>query len=174
MTLTTRLPQVPAAALLVVMLVATPVWAADAPTKAAPPAKPAPKSRANLMTRDELRACLDEQDRLAQVGASIKKDQDALDVQLAEVKKIDAGLASRRETLDPADAAGRQTITDEEAKRDEIAESYNTKLRALREQAKVYDDGRAAWVQRCTTRDYDERDEAAVMKERRRAAEGKK
>src|SRR4029450_5529049 len=81
-------------------------FAADAPAKASP-AKPAPKSRANLMTRDELRACMDEQDRLAPLSAGIKKDQDALDVQLAEVKKIDAELASKRDVLDPADAAGR-------------------------------------------------------------------
>ncbi|HTN50306.1 MAG TPA: hypothetical protein VMK32_12830 [Burkholderiaceae bacterium] len=159
-----------AAALLAAMIPAGVVWAADAPTKSATPAKPAPKSKANMMTRDELRACMDEQDRLAKISATVKKDQEALDVQLAEVKKIDAELARKREALAPEDAAGRQAILDEEVKRDSVAEIYNTKLRSLREQAKSFDDGRAAWVQQCTTRDYDEMDEAAIMKERRAAA----
>ena len=143
--------------------------AADAPSKAAP-AKPAPKSRANLMTRDELRACMNEQDRLAKISTEVQKEQLALDSQLAEVKKMDAELARKRDALDPADAAGKQAITEEEAKRDGVAETYNTRLRALREQGKTFDEGRAAWVQRCTTRDYDELDEAAIMRERKKAA----
>ena len=144
-------------------------FAADAPSKAAP-AKPAPKSRANLMTRDELRACMNEQDRLAQISTQVQKEQVALDGQLAEVKKMDADLARKRDALDPADAAGKQALTEEEAKRDGVAETYNTRLRALREQGKAFDEGRAAWVQRCTTRDYDELDEAAIMRERKKAA----
>lgn len=163
----------PAAALLAAIAIA-PVLAADAPTKSAQ-SKPAPKNKANLMTRDELRACMEEQDRLAQMSSTVKKDQDALDVQLAEVKKMDAELARKREALAPEDAAGRQVIVDDEAKRDAVAESYNSKLRSLREQAKTFDDGRTAWVEKCTTRDYDEMDEAAINKERRqRAAASKK
>ena len=144
-------------------------FAADAPSKAAP-AKPAPKSRANLMTRDELRACMNEQDRLAQISTQVQKDQLALDGQLAEIKKVDAELASKRDALDPTDAAGKQAITEEVARRDDLAEAYNTRLRALREQGKTFEETRAAWVQRCTTRDYDEMDEAAIMRERKKAA----
>jgi len=161
-------------ALLVAAMGTTPIFAADAPTKSAQ-SKPAPKNKANLMTRDELRACMDEQDRLAQMSTTVKKDQDALDAQLAEVKKMDAELARKRDALAPEDTAGRQAVLDEETKRDAVAETYNTKLRSLREQAKTFDDGRTAWVQKCTTRDYDEMDEAAINKERRqRAAASKK
>ena len=106
---------------------------------------------------------MNEQDRLAKISTEVQKEQLALDSQLAEVKKMDAELARKRDTLDPADAAGKQAITEEEAKRDGVAETYNTRLRALREQGKTFDEGRAAWVQRCTTRDYDELDEAAIM-----------
>jgi hypothetical protein len=161
-------------AALLAAVIGTPVLAADAPTKSAQ-SKPAPKNKANLMTRDELRACMEEQDRLAQMSSTVKKDQDALDAQLAEVKKMDAELARKREALAPEDAAGRQVIVDDEAKRDAVAETYNSKLRSLREQAKTFDDGRTAWVAKCTTRDYDEMDEAAINKERRqRAAASKK
>jgi len=158
-----------AVALLAAGALAERALAADAPSKAAP-AKPAPKNRANLMTRDELRACMNEQDRLARVSTEVQKEQLALDSQLAEVKAMDAELARKRDALDPADAAGKQAISEEEAKRDGVAEIYNTRLRALREQAKTFDEGRAAWVQRCTTRDYDELDEAAIMRERKKAA----
>ena len=93
---------------------------------------------------------------MQKISTEVQKEQLALDSQLAEVKKMDAELASKRDALDPADAAGKQAITEEEAKRDDLAETYNTRLRALREQGKTFDEGRAAWVQRCTTRDYDE------------------
>ncbi len=173
MTITTRL-LLSAAALLAAIIGSAPSLAADAPTKSAT-SKPAPKNKANLMTRDELRACMEEQDRLAQMSTTVKKDQDALDSQLDEVKKMDAELARKRDALAPEDTAGREAILEEETKRDAVAETYNTKLRSLREQAKTFDDGRSAWVQKCTTRDYDELDEAAINKERRqRAAAAKK
>jgi hypothetical protein len=144
-------------------------------TKAAKPASKAPaKSRANVMTRDELRACMDEQDRLQATRTRIDQDQAALEQQKGRIQAMDADRAKRLAALDPADEPGRKAIEEEVARRDQEAESYNAKLAALREQASGFDSGRQSWVQRCTTRDFDEMDEAAIKKERAQAARARK
>lgn len=149
-------------------LAVMPAIAADAPAKKAP-AKPATKGK-NVMTRDELRACMLEQDRLEKISGAIKKEQPALDQQLADVRKLDADIAQKRAALDPNDATALQSLNADEMKRDSVAEAYNTRLAALREQGSTFETGRKAWVERCANRDYDEMDEAVIKREMRRAA----
>jgi hypothetical protein len=162
--------------LLIQPAVAQETSATKPPANAAakPATKAPPKNKANLMTRDELRACMDEQDRLQVTRAKIDQDQSALDQQKARIQAADADRQKRAAALDPADEAGRKAIDDEVAKRDLEADAYNAKLAALREQAAGFDSGRQGWVQRCTTRNFDEMDEAAIKKERAQAARKKK
>ncbi|MGE5160659.1 MAG: hypothetical protein ACM3O5_04055 [Betaproteobacteria bacterium] len=147
-------------------------------TPAKPPAKTMtkapPKSKANLMTRDELRACMNEQDRLQAIRTRIDQEQGALDQQKSRVQAMDADRQKRAAALDPADEAGRKAVEDEAAKRDLEADAYNARLAALREQVAGFDKDRNTWVERCTTKDFDEMDEAAIKKERARAARAQK
>jgi len=147
-------------------------------TPARPPAKGTasepPKSKANVMTRDELRACMNEQDRLRAIRTRIDQEQAALDQQMSRVQAMDADRQKRAAALDPADEAGRKAIEGEVTKRDQEADAYNARLAALREQVKGFDAGRQAWVERCTNRDFDEMDEAAIKKERAQAARAQK
>lgn len=147
-----------------------------------PPAKPTaktmtkapPKSKANLMTRDELRACVNEQDRLQAIRTRVDQEQGTLDQQKSRVQAMDADRQKRAAALDPADEAGRKAIDEEVAKRDQEVDVYNARLAALREQVAGFDTSRKAWVERCTTKDFDEMDEAAIKKERARAARAPK
>lgn len=143
-------------------------------TTAKPATKAAPKSKANLMTRDELRACMNEQDRLQAIRTKVDQEQAALDQQKGRVQAMDADRQRRAAALDPADEAGRKAIEDEVAKRDQEADAYNARLAALREQVAGFDTGRQAWVERCTKKDFDEMDEAAIRKERAQAARAPK
>ena len=147
--------------------------AADAapkkPATASPPAAPAAKSKANVMTREELRVCLDEKDKLQQLRTQVLKEDAALTAQRGEIQKLDADQAQRRAALDPADTAGAEALLAEIGKRDQLAGDYNTRSRALNEQSKALDDRRTAWLARCD-RPYDEYDEAVILKERKRAA----
>jgi len=136
--------------------------------------KSAPKSKANLMTRDELRACMNEQDRLQAIRTGIDREQATLDQQKSRVQAMDADRQKRSSALDPADEAGRKAIEDEVAKRDLEADAYNARLAALRERAAGFDTSRQAWVERCTKKDFDEMDEAAIKKERAQAARAQK
>lgn len=147
-------------------------------TPAKPPAKSTakapPRNKANLMTRDELRACMNEQDRLQAIRARIDQEQSVLDQQKSRVQAMDADRQKRAAALDPADEAGRKAIEDEVAKRDQEVDAYNARLAVLREQVAGFDSGRQAWVERCTTKDFDEMDEAAIKKERAQAARAPK
>jgi hypothetical protein len=164
------------AALATLLLIQPAAAQEKSPTK--PPAKtttkPAPKSKANLMTRDELRACMNEQDRLQAIRTEVDQEQAALDQQKARVQAMDADRQKRAAALDPTDEAGRKAIEDEVAKRDQEADAYNARLAVLRGQVAGFDADRQAWVERCTKKDFDEMDEAAIKKERAQAARAPK
>ena len=160
------------AALAVLLLVQPAIGQDKAATKA--PSKTTTKNKANLMTRDELRACMNEQDRLQATRTRIDQEEAALEQQKSRVQAMDADREKRAAALDPADEAGRKALDDEVAKRDQEADVYNARLAALREQVAGFDTGRQAWIERCTKKDFDEMDEAAIKKERAQAARSTK
>ena len=126
------------------------------------------------MTRDELRACMDEQDGLQATRTKIDQEQGALDRQKTQVQAMDAELKKKVAAFDPADEAARKALKDEATKLDEAVDAYNARLAALREQVARFDTGRQAWLERCTNKDFDEMDEAAIKKERAQAARAPK
>ncbi len=161
------------AALVAVFLLAsagasTRLLAADAPPKKAA-AKPT-KGKPNVMTRDELRACMDENDRLQEVRQQVQRVNTALDAQQADIRKLDAEIEQKRVGLDPADAAGQQGLVAEFARRDEQVTAFNAQLRSLNEQTRSLEERRTAWLAKCDGRNFDELDEAAIIRERKRAA----
>ena len=156
-------------ALLAASCIALPAYAADPPPKKAA-AKQQGKSKQKPMSRDQLRACMDQQDRLMVMRESVLKEQTSLDQQRAEVKSMDAELERKRAALDPADAAGKQALQDEETRRNQLGETYNARLPGLKEQGATLDKERQTWVERCADKDFDEIDEAAIKRERQRAA----
>ncbi len=153
-------------ALLATLSVGVPAYAAD------PPAKKAlakGKSKPKPMSRDQLRSCMDQQDRLLVMRENVLKEQTSLDHQRAEVKSMDAELERKRAALDPADATGKQAVLDEETRRNQIGDAYNARLPGLKEQGATLDKERQSWVERCANKDFDELDEAAIKRERQRA-----
>lgn len=161
-----------AAAVAALALAQPAVAQSTAPKKGA--VKSTPQNKANLMTRDELRACMNEQDRLQQIRMAVEQGQTSLDQQKAQVLAMDAELQKKAAALVADDEAARKALEDEAVKRDQAADDYNARLAGLREQSKTFDAGRQAWVERCTTKDYDEMDEAAIKKERAQATRAPK
>ena len=142
-----------------------PTYAADPVPKKTPPQQAA-KSKPKPMSRDQLRWCMDQQDRLTAMRENVLKEQTSLDQQRAEVKSMDAELERKRAALDPADAVGKQALQDEETRRNQIGDTYNSRLPALKEQGAALDRERQTWVERCADKDFDMRDEAAIKRER--------
>lgn len=146
-----------------------PASAADPPPKKAP-AKQQGKSKPKPMSREQLRSCMDQQDRLMVMRENVLKEQTSLDQQRAEVKSMDAELERKRAALDPADAVAKQSLQDEETRRNQLGDTYNARLPILKEQGATLDKERQSWVERCADKDFDERDELAIKSERQRAA----
>ena len=160
-----------AAGLLSTLAFLLPAHAADPPaTKAPTKSQSAGKSKPKPMSRDQLRACMDQQDRLLAMRENVLKEQASLDQQRAEVERMDAEIARKLVALDPADAEAKLALRDEEAKRNEIGEAYNARLPAFKEQGATLDRERQSWVERCANKDFDEIDEAVIKRERQRAA----
>ena len=148
-----------------------PAYGADAPVKkTSTKQQGAGKAKPKPMSRDQLRACMDQQDRLLTMRQSVLKEQTSLDQQRAEVARMDTELTRKRATLDPADAVGKQALSDEETRRNAAGDAYNARLPALKEQGSALDKDRQTWVERCADKDFDEIDEAAIKRERQRAA----
>jgi chromosome segregation ATPase len=123
------------------------------------------------MTRDELRGCLNDQDRLQQLVAKIKSEQAELERQRAEIERIDAELGGSVGTVDPNYRASLEALKKERAKRDAMADAYNARLAGARELNASYESGRTSWTDRCANRGYDPKDEAAIRLEQKQAAE---
>ena len=146
-----------------------PAYAADPEPKTAP-AKQQSKTKQKPMSRNELRACMDQQDRVQAMRENVLKEQVSVDQQRADVARMDAELERKRTSLDPADDAAKQALVDEEGRRNVVAEAHNKRLPALKEQGSTLDKERQSWVERCANRDFDEMDEFAIKRERQRAA----
>jgi hypothetical protein len=160
-------------ALLAAGLLATPLTVsaqATDPSKKTPAKQSTGKSKPKTMSRDQLRACMDQQDRVTAMREKVLQEESSLDKQRAEIKRMDAELATKRAALDPADAAAKEALGAEEEKRNQIAEAFNARLPVLREQANAVNAERQSWVERCADKDFDEIDEYAIKRERQRAA----
>jgi chromosome segregation ATPase len=155
--------------LVVTVSLVLPAYAADLPPMKATTKQPS-KTKSKPMTRDQLRSCMDQQDRLMVMREKVLKEQTSLDQQRAEVKSMDAELERKRAALDPADDSGKQALQDEETRRNQIGETYNARLPVLKEQGATLDKERQRWVERCADKDFDELDELAIKRERQRAA----
>jgi SMC interacting uncharacterized protein involved in chromosome segregation len=159
-----------AASAFAVLLLAQPAVAQDASKKAAAKAS-TPKAKPNVMTRDELRTCMNEQDRLKEARTLVEQEQTALDQQRDQVKAMDAELKKKIAAFDPAVEGAKKALEEEAAKFDDAADAYNSRLKALREKSQAHNTEQQAWVEKCANRNFDEMDEAAIKKERRLAAE---
>jgi SMC interacting uncharacterized protein involved in chromosome segregation len=159
-----------AASAFAVLLLAQPAVAQDA-SKTAPAKASTPKAKPNVMTRDELRACMNEQDRLKDARTRFDQEQVALDQQREQVKALDAELKKKIAAFDPAVEGAKKALEDEATKLDDATDAYNARLRALREKSQAHNTEQQAWVEKCANRNFDEMDEAVIKKERRLAAE---
>ena len=144
-----------------------PAHGADPPAKN-PSAKQ--QGKAKPMSRDQLRACMDQQDRLLVMRENVLKEQTSLDQQRAEVTRMDADLDRKRAALDPADEVAKQALLEEETRRNQIGDAYNARLPSFKEKGATLDKERQSWVERCADKDFDELDELAIKRERQRAA----
>lgn len=127
---------------------------------------PAADEKAPPLTRAELAACLADEEALRARNASLETRKQTLTATLADIHALEARLDATKETLDATDAAAVQAFNaaiDEHAR---LAADYNGALPEVNATIAAMNDTRRELDARCAHRAYDERDLAALRKER--------
>lgn len=162
---------------------------AGAPVRAADPAAPAPKKGntvtlnggnkpSGVLTREQLRQCLKQQQSLKDDDAELVRLQGELDAQKAEIKrqrtefdKQGAEMEAERATIDLTKAEAVDAFNAKLAQRSEVAkqqnaqiEDYNSKVPPLKAKFEAVDATRQKWQAECGNRTYDEIDYYAIQR----------
>ena len=138
------------------------------------------KPTGRLLTRDRLRQCLAQQTALGSQGTDVAAAQAALDVEKAELARVDIELAKLQEELqaeravvdlkDQASVGGfNARLAQRDAmvgQREQRTEVYNARLVSFNAQVQAFNDTRQAWQGACADRAYDEADFYAIQRGR--------
>ncbi len=125
--------------------------------------KPAAAS-GKLLTRDELRACMKQEQSNKARSAEVVRLQAELDAAKAEIKTMDAGLKAKAATVDAADEAAVNALKAEAQTLDERIDTYNQRLPAFNQQTEALRADQADYKSRCADRKYDEKDYFAIKR----------
>ncbi len=147
--------------------------ASSAPTKAATPkastkaaAQPREggfgKSNGPLLTRDQLRQCMTEQDRLKQETADILQTQKALEIDRAEIDRTGVELKADKETLDRTSQAAIDAFNAKIQAREKQVEAYKVAAPAFNDRFDKLDAAKQAFAKDCADRRYREDDYDAI------------
>jgi hypothetical protein len=117
-----------------------------------------------VLTREELRVCLDRQTRLGAQRAELVKEQGALVDAKAEVMRNGDSLKARLEALDRSDAAAVTAYNNDVQARDKLVDAYEVRVKAFNTRAEANRAEREAFAKGCDNRRYLEEDEVAIKK----------
>lgn len=124
------------------------------------------KGKANgpLLTRAELRECLNLQIRLRGVAEELVAAQAALDKEKSELAQRKATLADGLATLDRTSAPAVDAYNASVLEHEKGVDAYNAKTPAFNAKAAGLQEQRGAFAKGCENRDFDEKDEIAIRK----------
>lgn len=147
-------------------------WAADPPkpAKAQKPApKPAPKFAPGkpiepVMSREELRECMDRQAKLRENTAQASQSQGELEREKSEIQRDGEALKAELVTLDRSDAAAVEAYNARASARDRRIDAFEPRVAEFNTRVQALADERAAFTRLCENRKFDEKDEKALQK----------
>ncbi len=165
-------------------IVAPASLAADAPTPA-PAVKPPPKAAAKvpakgadakqpegspaggtgsntLLTREELRQCMTEKDRIKQETADVVQAQAALARDRAEIDSVSAAIDADRAGVNRSDQAAVDAFNERSKARVKLIEAYQAAAPQFNRRVDKLDTDRQAYDKACIDRRYDEKDLEAI------------
>lgn len=161
---------------LLTSLSAAAAGAAEPPaTKPKPAAKPTSRSPGPtpstpgkpiepLLTREELRDCLERQNRLRESTAQLAALQAELEREKAELLREGEALKADLGTLDRSDAAAVERYNGRATARDRRIDAFEPRVAEFNAKAQGLSDDRAAFARQCENRKFDEKDEKALQK----------
>lgn len=150
---------------------AKPVPAKPAATKptpkatrnAAPPFTPG-KPIEPLLSRDELRACMERQTRLRELTTETTQLQETLGQEKAEILRDGETLKADLANLDRSDVAAVSSYNARAVARDQRIDAFEPRVKDFNAKAEALAADRAAYARQCENRKFDEKDEKALSK----------
>lgn len=151
-----------------------PARAADAtPAQAKPPSKPAAKAAEGslgkgtasgpLLTKEQLRQCINEQARQKEEGAALVQAQGDLAKTRAEMDRLGAELNADLATLDRTSEAAVTAYNQKVRDRAKLAEAYQAGGRTFNERVDKFDAAKQAYAKDCADRRYLDEDFDAIQ-----------
>jgi hypothetical protein len=140
--------------------------AAQAPDKPRSPSLGSGKGKTNgpLLTRAQLRECLNLQMRLRGAAEELGAAQAALDKEKSELAQRKALLAEELGALDRTSAAAVDAYNTSVLEHERAVDAYNGKTPEFNAKAAGLQEQRATFAKGCENRDFDEKDEIAIRK----------
>jgi chromosome segregation ATPase len=150
-----------ATSLLTLSLLATgAVFAADKPKKEGAFGK----GGGAMLTKEQLRSCMAQKDKVAQLDDELTKEQTALAATKDEIKGSGETLKAGLETLDRSNAEAVAAYNDESQVRDKQIDDYQARVTAFNTRVEANNGDRDAYTKACENRRFLEDDEIAIKK----------
>jgi hypothetical protein len=111
-----------------------------------------------MLTREQLRQCLVEQDELKQATGALASEQKQIDDEKQTIQKADAELKEQLAQLDRTNAEAVQAHVAKAREHDQRVDGYNAKLKPFNERAAALQKRGGDWKAACADRRYKEDD----------------
>ncbi len=122
------------------------------------------KANGPLLTRAELRECLNLQPRLRSMSDEVVAAQAALDKQKAELVQQGAALKEQLAGLDRTSAEAVGEYNKRVQEHEQRLDAYNAQTPVFNAKVEHLQAQRSAFAKGCENRDFDEKDEIAIRK----------
>lgn len=147
---------------------------ATKPAAAKPAAKPAPKAPAPtvgkpiepVMTREELKACMDQKDKLSAASGHAQKQQADLNSEKAEILREGDALKADGVTLDRTNVAAVDAFNARVNARNQRIDGFEAKVASYNTLVSELEGLQAGYKRGCENRKFDEKDEKALLDKR--------
>jgi hypothetical protein len=117
-----------------------------------------------MLTKEQLRACMNQKARLAQQDDELAKEQSALAAAKGEVTRSGEALKAQLDTLDRTNAEAVAGYNDQAQARDKQIDDYQARVSAFNARVDAGRAEREAFGKGCDNRRYLEDDEIAIKK----------
>ena len=122
------------------------------------------KPTGGALTREQLRACLAQQEQVAQRDAALPKDKDAMAATQEGIVRNGETLKATLDALDRTDEKAVAAYNEQAQARDKQIDEFRARVDAFNARVEAAKTEREAFVKACGNRSYFEEDEAAIRR----------
>ena len=119
------------------------------------------------LTRDQLRSCLAQQDRVRQQDDDLAKEKSALTAMKADLTRSGDELKAKLDALDRSQADAVTAYNEQTTARDKQIDEFQARVDAFNARVEANQAEREAFAKACDKRRYFDEDEIAIRKEKK-------